>query len=591
MRRSRHALHDRDSPHLNVGPPRRRQRPPASALATNRYVGVGGSTTDPSCTDPAHPCELEHAVSEVAAAGDDVTVGPGHYQLPQAVSVDQPMTIHGQADAPRPTLTLGGLNDAPNAGQPELRYLDLDLSSAHMFFGRGVAEQLIVVGGKRSLHRSQALLVFRDNVCVAVEAGSPAVDVETNGGSESLQLSNDTLLATASTGTAIKVATQAAGGSVTVNLLNTIAQGGPAGADILATTLATGTATVNTNHSEYTNVTPSGPGAAINTSITDQHTPPVFVPGSYREAATSVSTIGKGAVDPDNGPFDLDGDLRTTGGVTDIGADQYVTPPSVTALAGSSDDGHGTLTATVDTHGSPTNYLVHYGPTPAYGSASAALSLPASASPAAVSIPLTGLTAGATYHFAITATNSAGTTTTADATFTDIVTPPPPSRPPSGGGTDHPIAPQDSALSFTHSYFAARRVRTTIGARRTRTPFGTLITYTDSQAATTTLTVQRRVRGALHRGRCTAVRAGSHGGRRCWRYVNVGTVTHRDRVGQNRVGFTGSVRGRALSAGHYRMTAVPVSARGLRGRPHTHAFTVVPVRCCYRSRARSSAAR
>ena len=174
-------------------------------------------------------------------------------------------------------------------------------------------------------------------------------------------------------------------------MLNTIAQGGPAGADIVATTLGTGTATVNTNHSEYTKVVPSGPGAAINTSVTDQHTPPVFVPGSYREAATSVSTIGKGAVDPDNGPFDLDGDLRTTGGVTDIGADQYVTPPSVTALAGSSHDGHGTLTATVDTHGSPTNYLVHYGPTPAYGSASATLSLPASASPAAVSIPLTGL--------------------------------------------------------------------------------------------------------------------------------------------------------------------------------------------------------
>ena len=80
---------------------------------------------------------------------------------------------------------------------------------------------------------------------------------------------NDTLLATASTGTAIKVATQVAGGSVTVNLLNTIAQGGPAGADILATTLATGTATVNTNHSDYTTVTPSGPGAAINTSVTD----------------------------------------------------------------------------------------------------------------------------------------------------------------------------------------------------------------------------------------------------------------------------------------------------------------------------------
>ncbi|MGZ6616989.1 MAG: hypothetical protein ACXVFQ_21505 [Solirubrobacteraceae bacterium] len=100
---------------------------PASALATNRYVGVGGSTTDPSCVDPPHPCDLEHVITTVAAAGDDVTVQPGHYNVPSMLSVDRPMTIHGQADAPRPTLTLGGLNDAPNAGQPVLRYLDLDL--------------------------------------------------------------------------------------------------------------------------------------------------------------------------------------------------------------------------------------------------------------------------------------------------------------------------------------------------------------------------------------------------------------------------------------------------------------------------------
>ncbi|MGZ6616990.1 MAG: hypothetical protein ACXVFQ_21510 [Solirubrobacteraceae bacterium] len=408
---------------------------------------------------------------------------------------------------------------------------------------------------------------------MATFSAGPALDAETNGGSESLELRNDTVVSTAASGIAIKVGTQATGGTVMVNVFNTIAQGGPAGADIFATTLATGTATVNTNHSEYTKVTPSGPGAAINTSVTDQHTPPVFVPGSYREAATSASTIGKGAVDPDNGPFDFDGDLRVTGSVTDIGADQYVTPPSVTALAGSSHDGHGTVTATVDTHGSPTNYLVSYGPTPAYGSASATLSLPASGSPEAVSIPLTGLTPGATYHVALTATNSAGATSTVDASFTDTVTPAPPTGTSSGGGTKHLIAPQDSALSFSHSSFAARRTRTTL--RSTRTPFGTLITYTDSQAATSMLTVQRRMRGALRRGRCTAMGAGSHIGRRCWRYVNVGTVTHRDRAGQNRVAFTGAVRGHALSAGHYRMTAVPVGARGMRGRPHTHAFTVV----------------
>lgn len=71
---------------------------------------------------------------------------------------------------------------------------------------------------------------------------------------------------------------------------------------------------------------------------------------------------------------------------------------------------------------------------------------------------------------------------------------------------------------------------------------GALVSYSDSAAATTTFTVQRR--------------SGRH------MFKTVGRFTHMDAAGSNRFRFTGRVSGHALAPGHYRLKAVPVDVAG-----------------------------
>jgi hypothetical protein len=425
-----------------------------------------------------------------------------------------------------------------------------------------------------------------------------AIDVETNGGTQKVDLRNDTAVARGPMSVAILAATQASGGAVTVNLFNTIAIGGtgPNAADVEAATPIGGTATINTNHSDYATAVENGPGAAVNTSLTDRHVPPALDPTTFRETAASSSTIGKGAVDPNSGPLDFEGDLRSIGGQTDIGADQYVAaPPAISDVAGAGADGHATITATIDTEGAAASYSVSYGSTASYGLQSATFSLPASETPQPVSIPLDGLTPGASYHFAVKATTSAGTSASPDTTFTGTVTPPalgagagsaagPGAGTAGAPGAASGVPPQVSALVFSRSAFAAGSwAGAAAAAQRRRAPIGTWISYTDSQPATTTLTVARRTSGTVVRGgRCVAVR-GRHrvagAARRCWLYAPVGAITHLDQAGRNRVPFTGWIAGHKLRAGAYRMSAVPVNARHQRGRARVRSFTIIARGC------------
>ncbi len=75
-----------------------------------------------------------------------------------------------------------------------------------------------------------------------------------------------------------------------------------------------------------------------------------------------------------------------------------------------------TLNGTVDTNGEPSTYWFEYGLTTAYGSSAPAepKALSASATPTAVSQPLSGLTEGTTYHYRLVARNPAGTVAGAD---------------------------------------------------------------------------------------------------------------------------------------------------------------------------------
>jgi hypothetical protein len=122
-----------------------------------------------------------------------------------------------------------------------------------------------------------------------------------------------------------------------------------------------------------------------------------------------------------------------------------------------------------------------------------------------------------------------------------------------------------------HTFPAATRGAGIGRARKRRS--GTTVSYRDTQAATTTLTVLQPARG-IRRGRsCVKPRRGQRGSR-CTRYVTVGKFTHRDRAGTNSFHFSGRVRGRKLKPGSYRLQAVPRFA-GRNGRAVTNSFRVV----------------
>ena len=86
------------------------------------------------------------------------------------------------------------------------------------------------------------------------------------------------------------------------------------------------------------------------------------------------------------------------------------TPSSVTGTSA-------TLTGTVDPDGHATSWYFEYGTAASYGTKTASQSAGSTAGAKPVSVPISGLTPGTTYHVRLVASNSAGTGYGADATF------------------------------------------------------------------------------------------------------------------------------------------------------------------------------
>ena len=127
-------------------------------------------------------------------------------------------------------------------------------------------------------------------------------------------------------------------------------------------------------------------------------------------------------------------------------------------------------------------------------------------------------------------------------------------------------APRLAGLRISPDSFRAATSGPTI-ARANET--GSMISYRDTLPARTSLLV---LRCAGKAGRCT-------------RLVLVGSFTHRDRQGANRLHFTGRVNGHALAAGRYVLEATATLARHkTRADRTTFEILAPPVICTYPDR-------
>jgi hypothetical protein len=101
------------------------------------------------------------------------------------------------------------------------------------------------------------------------------------------------------------------------------------------------------------------------------------------------------------------------------------------------------------------------------------------------------------------------------------------------------------------------------------------VTFTLSQAASVTFSVQRRARGRRAAGGgCQRPTARNSHRRRCTRLLTLrGSFTVAGHAGPNAFRFTGRLNGRKLRPRRYRLTATP-TANGRQGNTQAAAFRI-----------------
>ncbi|MGH2856004.1 MAG: S53 family peptidase [Solirubrobacteraceae bacterium] len=157
-------------------------------------------------------------------------------------------------------------------------------------------------------------------------------------------------------------------------------------------------------------------------------------PASGSNGACSIPYICNAGVgyDGPTGAGSISGAVAT--GAPGIGG-PTVGPGSGNTYAEAVGAGNATLTAGIYPNGLATTYVWQYGPTTAYGQQTPAAPIAAGTAPVAISTVLSGLGAGATYHYRLVAANADGTTYGYDYTLTTGAAPPAAAAAPAISGT------------------------------------------------------------------------------------------------------------------------------------------------------------
>jgi hypothetical protein len=312
-------------------------------------------------------------------------------------------------------------------------------------------------------------------------------------------------------------------------------------------------------------------GDAGDLSFGDSTCPGPFLSGDPRLDApednggpTQTVALGTGSAAIDAGTTcqasDQRGVARPAATACDIGAYEVSAPTA----AVSAPEGISTTAATLHGAVNPNQIVAtahfEYGTTVAYGQSTTPQTVNGVGQQSLSPAPITGLQPGTTYHFRLVATSPDGTTSTADATFSTNAAPSA-GVSPAGPGQHKSAPPVLSRLTINPGKLAHR------GHHHVT------ITYLDSAASHTTIVLLRRTSGVRQGKRCaTAVRGSTR--RRCIRLVRVGSLTHVDRAGRNRLRLTTRLGRVSLPAGKYVLKLTP-RLGGQTGRTRTLLLRVV----------------
>jgi hypothetical protein len=312
---------------------------------------------------------------------------------------------------------------------------------------------------------------------------------------------------------------------------------------------------VNLDHSDHFSTVELG-GATVTADETGTNitADPALVNqggGDFHETGRSP-TIDTGATDPANGSSDFEGQPRTEAGKTDIGADEFIVPPTVTAGAAA---GVGltsaTLNATLNPNHDATTYSFHYGTTPAMTSSTAPQTLPAGRSTQPVSAAIGGLPPGTTIYWQLVASNAAGTSATPTQQFNTVSLP--------------PVPPVFANVSQAHKVW--RESNALLSIARKRPPVGTTFKFRLNEAASLKFAFTQPVGGRKVNGKCVAQTRRNRRKHKCTRTVTRATLTFIGHAGLNQVKFGGRVSGtKKLKPGKYMLVitaTVPGTAPAL----------------------------
>ena len=554
----------------------------SAEAASQRFASVTG--TGVACSS-ASPCSLTQAIAG-AASGDEVIVDPGTYVPAGGVVVNVPnLDIHGVAGQPRPVILFGadGLQFSGSAGGGTVRHLEVDqvggTSVIDLGVGFGGTVDDVIARGSANGGNS---CFFRDvivtnTICTSTGAGAAAVLVQANLAATSMTFRNVTAVSTGASSIGIDLQ-GISGHGLNSALVNTIAQGTSTGLVVFTDSTSSVSSVAHVSYSDVSTHMTMGTGAVIDDQGHNLTTPATYANvagGDLHELASSV-TVDHGVDDPANGAADLDGNPRSLGPATDIGAYELPEAPMATTSAATSvHASDAQLNAQVNPEGLPTTVSFQYGTSNAYGASTASQSAGSGLTGQPITAVLPGLAPMTTYHYRVVATSAAGSMSGGDMTFTT-------SASQSGGGPH--LRPVLSAFAISPRTFAlaGRRVngrcvpatRANHTHRRCTRSIKLRITYQLDIPARVTITLTRALPGRRVRGHCvTPTRINRHHPA-CTRLTAVhGALTGPGNQGANRLAFNGQIGKSKLTPGSYRLTATP-TANGGAGAPHTIALTI-----------------